>query len=79
MGVALGCNVNVSIGSLVGIALGSTAGVGAADSSIGDGPLCWKGVDAASCARTNGEAAKNAVAIASKRMVVFRLFPYENH
>jgi hypothetical protein len=75
IGVAIGCSVKVSVGSGVRDGLGLGVAVGVADSSAGDGPLWRKGVEAASCARTNGEAASKRVAIASKRMVFFRLSP----
>jgi hypothetical protein len=49
--------------------------VAGADSAAGDDVLCRKGVDAASCAFTKGEAASKTVAIASKRMVFFSVSP----
>jgi hypothetical protein len=73
VGVNFGCSVNVSVGSGVEVAIGLAAGVGTGDSSGADGLLCLKGVEAASCARTNGEAARNTVAIVSKRMMLLRL------
>jgi hypothetical protein len=74
-GVVIGCSVKVSVDSGAGAGLDLGVEVGVADSSAGDGPRWRNGVEAASCARTNGEAARNTVAIASKRMMFFRLFP----
>jgi len=73
IGVSLGCSVKVSIGSGVGLPFVLGVGTVGADSSVGDGLRWRKGVEAASCARNNGEAARKRVAIASKRMVCFRL------
>jgi hypothetical protein len=75
IGVSLGCSVKVSIGSGVGLPFALGVGIAGADSSFGDGLRWRKGVEAASCARNNGEAARKRVAIASKRMVFFRLSP----
>lgn len=74
-GVAIGSSVKGSDDSAVGVALGLGVRVGAAASSVGDGFLFWKGAEAASCARTSGEVARNTVAMASKRMMFLRLFP----
>jgi hypothetical protein len=72
VGVGIDWSVNVSLGS-VAIALGCAVGVDIGDSSITAGPLWRKGEEAASCARTNGEAVMNTVAIARKRVVFFRI------
>jgi hypothetical protein len=75
MGVVIGCNVRVSVASGVGMGDGRTlTGV---DSAAGVAPLFLNGVEAASCACTNGAAARKTVAIASRRMMFFRLSPQD--
>lgn len=74
IGLGIGCSVKISVAS--GVGEGRDLGVGA--SSVGDGPRWRKGVEAASCARINGEAARKTVAIASKRVVFFRMSPSAN-
>ena len=74
-GVAIGSNVKGSGDSGGGVALGRGGRVGAVASAVGDAFLFWKGAEAASCARTSGEAARKTVAMASKRMMFLKLFP----
>jgi len=74
-GVAIGSSVKGSDDSGVGVALGLGGGAGAVASGAGDRFLFWKGAEAASCARTSGEAASNRVAMTSRRMMFLRLFP----
>jgi hypothetical protein len=77
IGVSIGCSVKFSVGSGVGVGFDLGNGVGVANPSAG-GFLCLKGVEAASCARTRGAAARKTITIANRRMVFFRLSPWEN-
>jgi hypothetical protein len=74
-GVALSSGLIVAFGEdfdvAVGVGLGFAPGVG--DSSRVAGVLAWKGVEAASCARTNAAVASSAIAKTNRRMWVFLL------
>lgn len=76
VGETIGCKVKLSVGSGMGDALITGTEVDPGNSAGGAGLRRRKGVDAASCACTNPEAARNTVAMASRRMIYFRLsFP----
>jgi hypothetical protein len=75
VGIVIGWSVNVSVGSGGGVARGRAVGAGEVVSPV-TGLLLRKGVEAASCAHRNGAAVRNTVAIATKRMVFFRLSPW---
>jgi len=66
VGVSAGCKVNVSNGA------GVKADLGVGKLLAGGEIRCWKGVDAASCARPNRETVKNKNAMANRRRVFFR-------
>jgi len=74
-GVLIVGNSSVSVSAALAedIGVGEMIGLGGTDSSSA-GVLCLKGVDAASCARTKDETARNRIAKANKRMGFFRLF-----
>jgi hypothetical protein len=53
----------------VGLGFGGGVVVGVGDSATVTGLLAWKGVEAASCARTNAPAVRNTIAKTNERMV----------
>lgn len=74
-GVAIGSSVKGSDVSGIGVALALGGRAGSVASGAGDRFLFWKGAEAASCARSSGEAARKTIAMASRRMMFLRLFP----
>lgn len=77
-GVAVSKGLTEGRGDGFGVPVGRAVGVGVGDSSIVAGLLCWKGVEAASCARTSAAAARKTVAKTNKRMELIRLIPQKN-
>jgi hypothetical protein len=70
LGNGLGVDVDVEVGFGFGFAVGEGDG----DSSVDTGVLAWKGVEAASWARTRIAVANNTIPIANERMMtVFNL------
>ena len=70
-GVAVASGLTAALGEgfavAVGVGFGFAVGLGE-DSSDVAGVLAWKGVEAASCARTNAAAASNTIARTNERM-----------
>jgi hypothetical protein len=64
--VASGLTAVLGEGFAVGVDFGFAVGLG--DSSDVAGVLAWKGVEAASCARTNAAAASHTIARTNERM-----------
>ena len=60
----------------VGVGFGLVLGVGEGDSSALAGLLAWKGVDAASCARTRTAETDKIIPITNERIItVFNFWP----